>query len=207
MQMQATGDRIVLHDPGRGRVIGGAFSLLAGLAIAVVPWLAGMSQAWIAAVIGGVFAVLGVVSLFTASSRTAVIEKNGTAGVTRRRLIGGAEETDAVDSSSVVGVRLDTGRERDRSDSDSGQSSVVSRLSLVLADNSTLEIAVQKRGGTRVGGFDLGSLRKAPLGEEAQAVADLLGVELEAVDTSSLKAVFGQIRSLVQEHTQDYQEE
>jgi len=207
MQMQATEDRIVLHEPGRGKLLGGVFGLLAGLAIAIVPWLSGMDQAWIAALIGGVFAVAGVFSLLSASSRTAVIEKDGQAGVTRRRLIGGAENTDAVASSDVVGVRLATGRERNRSGSDSDTSSVVSRLALVLADNSTLEIAVQKRGGTRVGGFDLGSLRRAPLADEAQAVADLLAIELEAVDTSSLKAVFGQIRSVVQEHTQDYQEE
>lgn len=206
MRMEQTGDLIVLHDAGRGRLTGGVFALLAGLGIAIVPWVTGMAQSWLAVAIGGVFAVLGAISVLSASSRTATVARDGRASVTSRRLIGGAEQTDEVEAGSVRGVRLETGVERDRSGDDSKAGSVVSRLYLVLEHSDTIELAVKRAGSASVGGFNLSSLRRAPLSAEAQAVADLLGVELEAVDTSSLKAVFGQIKSMVQEHTRDYQE-
>lgn len=204
MKIQSNPDNsITITNGAVGSLLGG-FACMAvgvGVIVAVIVFSKQAEGNTMAAYLfGGIFALVGLVISLTAASTKIVLRKGGESTISSHRIIGGKRTAQSFQTADVVSVRLLTGRVMNGSgDPEMQQNERRSVLSLVLKDNSLVELASKATGGgLSVNGMQVGNLiQKAPLSSEAQQIADYLGVGLEAADTSNPIALIRQAGQVI----------
>lgn len=164
---------------------------------------------WIAgAVVGGIFAIIGILLVVFASKTHIALKNPGESTITKTRIFGGKAKSASFDAANVVGVKLITTttrhRERDPDGDTHYETRRESRLSIVLRDTS--EMVIASGGSTNTQSIGLGpvgllnalnrsAVAPAPYAKEARAIADFFHVPLDAVDDGSVAANFANFAS------------
>lgn len=165
-----------------GRIVGGAIAL-AGIGVIGATAMGAIAEQLYGYGGGAALIVGGAVTIALCSSKVVRLVKGGNSSITTKRLIGAAK-TQQFDASALSSVQLRTQTKETRSVSgDNNTSNSISResvLQLIMNDNATIEIG-RSNGGAQMGML----IKKAPLHDEAQQIADFLGVQLQAVNSDA----------------------
>lgn len=176
---QNSNELIVKKGAGTQVFIGSVFVLF-GLVAIVTTVLEGANGQMAFIVFGAIFAIIGGLLAFFASSQDVTLRPGGTSTVTSKRIFGGKAETVDFATDRVVAVQLLSGMER----SSEGGMQRKSTVCLLMDDNEQIELATASSNANRlsINGIGLGSFGVAPLNKEAQQLAAFLNVRLDASD-------------------------
>lgn len=185
MKLQTSTDQVTLTQSGIGSIIAAIILTVCGLALAIGTVIA-KSPIYIP-LIGVALIAFGIFAGWTAQSTTTILRKNSPSSTISKRLIGGATNSHDFDASKTVRVELITQALNDNANSGTNQQqSRRSILKLVLDDNTEVILGEATRNsGATVNGIGVSNFLTPPLQKEAQAVADFLGVPLNAADMSN----------------------
>jgi len=143
---------------------------------------------------GLVFFIVGVLTALNAKSERTLIVKGGNTTVTTRRLLGGATVSQSFPTASIKTVRLNSYISGTNTGPTNGGRQ--SNISLVLVDNTIVDVATKAGNGFKVNGLSLSSLiGKPPLTNEANQLSQFLGVPLESADMSSIAGMINTVRN------------
>lgn len=143
---------------------------------------------------GSVFLIVGIVIGLLARSRRTIIIKGGDTTVSARRILGGSPESKSFPTASIKSVRLNSYMTGNNTSSSGGGRQ--STVSVVLTDNSIVDVAVKSGGNFSVNGINMSALiSKPPLTSEATKLSQFLGVPLESTDMSSVSGMINTVRN------------
>ena len=188
MKITSTTTAITIVDKALGSQIAGGAAIVIGAGIALGIGLGGSSNRMAGLAIGSFFVVIGLAMLFLSKGSIITIDKGaGVVSVRKKGLVGGTSD-DRVPLSSVTGVVLtisydNTTTATTTTNSPAGNSRR-STLALALQDGGRVELASATSGsGLTLNGVPLGgAIFKAPLSEQAQQIADFLGLQVTTQD-------------------------
>jgi hypothetical protein len=174
----------------------------------------GQSTSLIGPIAGALLAVGGIVTALLAKNQDTVLQKGGTSTVSQKRVLFGGPKAVSFDTSRIRAVCLFT-EYHVTNDMNSGSgmnhSSSVQRssqLSLMLDDNSLVQIASKSGGGgSSINGINITRLvSKAPLSDKGNQIAQFLGVPLKSSgDVPSPALAISTIVDAVHENTEQKQ--
>lgn len=191
-------DEMDIRTSATTSLVVGVIFMVIGIVVAFMLYASGLT---VAVLVGLALIAIGALMVFLASSEHVVLRRGGTSLVEKKRLLGGKTKSQSFETRSVTAVRLITGMSRAQGGEAMNSSSSNSRqsvLSLLLSDNSLVQVAHKSGSGFSVNGLNVGALiQKAPLSAEASQVAQFLGVPLQASDVSSPIAAIRQVADIV----------
>lgn len=180
----STPGQLELHEGATSGMIAGGILILLGIGGAISPLL--FSLPWWASLVGLAVIALGVLILFSATSRDVVLRSQGENTVTTKRVIGGKSARVSFASTDVADVRLTITNGTDTiRDSDGDTRTERYRLGdlrITLTSGSEVEIGSEKissNGGISVNGMSMNALHEAPLKDEGEKIAQLFGKQLQ----------------------------
>lgn len=197
MNLIQTDTQINIKSNGTGQVIAGVIVIIVAVALMIATVAKIINAPIWFVLIGLLIAGIGALLLRTAENRTITISKGAETNVQATRVLGGKTENQNFPTNTIVAVELYTYIDQSGSNNNNrgngfsatrnDASSRRSDLSLVLNNNDKVQLASDRSsGGFSVNGINLSNLvQKAPLGKEAQQVADFLQVPLQAADASN----------------------
>lgn len=200
MKIYQTDTQIEIKTSGLTQAILGVAVAIIGIILAVAA-LAGVaksgdgttSPAWVS-LIGLAVLIVGGLLAFFSKNRDIILQKGGISSVNSKRVFGGQSKTESFDTIRVTAVNLSTYFANSSSGSSSRQRR--SALSLILDDNSRVEIANSGSSSFSFEGISLTDLiAKAPLGKEANQIAAFLGVPLQSADMTNPIALIKSVAS------------
>lgn len=200
MKIYQTDTQIEIKTSGLPRAILGIVVAILGIILAIA-MLVGITRTgdgttsppW-ASLIGLIFLVVGVLLAFLSTNRDIILQRGGISSVNAKRVFGGQSKTESFDTIRVIAVNLSTHFASSNSSSSSRQRR--SNLSLILDDNSRVEIANSSGSSFSFNGISLTDLiAKAPLGKEANQIAAFLGVPLQSADMTNPIALIKSVAS------------
>jgi hypothetical protein len=213
MKIIQTEDKMEIKTNGTVSLLSGVIVFLIGTVVAVgiltrVFKTSSSDQSFyiVWPIIGIVIAVLGAISAFLACNRDIVMQKGGTTTSTLKHILFGKANTVSFDTRRIVSVWLATnyikGRTAGSNIRNSSNSQRQSQLSLILDDNSLIQVANSSRGGATVNGFGVTNMfAKAPLSKQAEQISGFLGVPLRTSnDIPNLTTVVQDVAEAVHEN-------
>lgn len=202
MKMIKTNNQIEFKDNGWLSLVVAIILTIAGIALLAVAITDGMNLVMLG--IGAILLLIGAAIALLAKKKVVTVVKDGEVSVYQKRLLFGKPVTQSVPVSRVKAVRLQTSTEtRSNSNDKSDRPSRTSRLTLVLDDNTLVEVARKSQNNSSVNEINLNAFKKAPLSKEGQALAEFLGLELDAADTSTLKGAVDMFKNAFGANTAD----
>lgn len=189
---------IQIRNSGVGSIMGGGVLAVAGIVAGIIF----LQSMLIGAAIAGIFAIIGIVIVFTAKSTVTTLLRQGTSTVEAKRLIGGKTTSSSFDSSRVTAVRLQSEYHRNNptgpnraapgtitiggnNTGNNQGTTITSRLVILLNDGIEVLVASASKSansGLSIGGANLSSIYPAKLKKLADQVAAFYGLPL-ATDT------------------------
>lgn len=147
---------------------------------------------WAGSLVGALFALVGLIFIFFAKSKHIILQLQGQTTVIEKRLLGAPQQM-VIPTANIVAVQLVSHMEYDTTTNSSAGNSTTtqsraSSLILLLNNNDQIVVDVSKKNINRlsIGGTGLSSFQKAPLGKEAEQIANFLGVPLKSNDAGSV---------------------
>lgn len=187
-----------IRESGMVAVVAGGVAIISGVILAGW-WLAHLqTMAWWWSAVGVGVATLGVLIIFSASSKQVILRRQGTSEVVTTKVVGHKQVRLRFERSQIVSVNLDTSDQMTTSSSSEGTTTTRERSSVLyvmLSDNNEVVLATRRSNsganGVSVSGVSLSGFGKAPLSDEAQQIAQFYGVPLSsrANNMSSAEAV------------------
>lgn len=167
--------------------INGFKSILMGLVLTVFGFYGAAafyneSKSMVPVLLAGIFALGGVALIFYSKSRSIFIEKEGVMTIVEKYLIsmGDKPKKQSTPTASIVAVNLTTYTEQNKNSDGNITRKRVSELSLQLKNNDLINIQKSSGGNLQVSGFEwIGLITKAPLSNQAEQIANFLGIPLK----------------------------
>lgn len=185
MKLIQTGDQILIKQNGLGQLVLGLIFFMVGVILLVlgVRPANGSGSPTTLLLVGGLFALIGLLVIIFAKSQKTTLVKGGQCEVRTKRLLGGKTTDQGFPSSSIAKVRLNVyWQQSGGSSSTNNQPQRRSNLSLIMNDQSQLELADAGASNVSINGLNLGAFSKAPLYAEADQLAKFLEIPLEVGD-------------------------
>lgn len=189
MKISNQNNQLIIKNGGIGQIFAGLVFTIAGIGFAALILLGIGQQSGNKAIGAGIallFAVIGIAIILFAKSQTVSIIKGGSTDMTIKRLIGGKTTNQSFPTESITSVLLQTDIDRDIThDNDGGTStttSLRSTVSLQLSDGSMVTLGSKSGGSSTFNGFSMGGIRKSPLQQEAQMIAEYLQVPVQSLN-------------------------
>lgn len=206
MKITQTNTELIAYQGGVSKLIA-AIAMIIGGAIGSVllPNMtsdSGQKLSIWGVLIGVVFIVSGIAIAIFASKRTITMQKGGSITILEKRIIGGKNKITSIPVANIVAVRLSTYIDNTTtSDNINDNNKRRSTLALLLNNNDLLVLDDHTSNGTNfvINNIPMGGgLVKAPLSDEADRIANFLGVPLQADDASSFQGALNKVKDMIQ---------
>ena len=189
-------DELQIQSSGKWVFIVGIALVPIGIVAGVVLFLTQEDK--VTGLIGLAALAVGAALIFFAENKTITLRKSGLSSITTSKLMSSETRKQEFDARGAQFIELQVSRETDTDSSGQKNTSMTSEIYLHIPNTVATLLARETNSlNFSVGVLDFGELLgHAPLQEEAQTVADFLGIPVQVNDMSSVMGAVKTIASL-----------